>query len=254
MERSNANLYIALLIAVPTSLVIGFAAGYLLNHPKQAQLQTKIDTAVADATKPLIVKNTNLLKNNRQLLNRLKELQSRPAPVVKSEPQKTKPTAETPKLEVDVQIANAKMTYDVDKEMWFDLQISCNNKTAKEFYVFAWAQNDYVTPPARGVWPIQASQYCLSPRSQLWVNEENYKNGYHLILQPEQKFIHECGIFMPVNPATNKPLANIFTEMQIRIYSDQGERIYKKTFKFNHSTTKDALTEKLQDYKKSINN
>jgi len=75
MERSNSNIYIVLLISIPISLIIGFLAGYLTTYPKQAELQNKIDAAVAKAKIPLISQNTEL-SNNIQILNKKVKNQS----------------------------------------------------------------------------------------------------------------------------------------------------------------------------------
>ena len=102
----------------------------------------------------------------------------------------------------------------------FNLFVKNQNDKVQTVYAFVWAQNDFVIPPERGLWPMEARiNNNLSPSQQLWV--QNHKKGAEFILEPgETKTTSGALIASEKAP---------FTEIRIVLYSDDGEKIFDET-------------------------
>jgi len=131
---------------------------------------------------------------------------------------------------ITVEVSNIKMLYDDAGALACHFDLIINNQTnyAHTIYAFVWAQNDYVIPPARGLWPAEAILKNLSPRGQFVLN--SFTDGCKLNLRSKQIIIEkDTGIWMPYNIEKGKYLASRFTEMRLLLYSEKGVKIYDKT-------------------------
>jgi len=134
----------------------------------------------------------------------------------------------TSSLMVEASLNNIIFLQDPDiPDAQFDIAI--RNITDQRFrgFAFVWAQNDYVTPPARHIWPVTAAQSCLSPRRQLWI-DDHYREGWQIILNPGEEQIIEAGIFLPTASG-----ARYFSEFRIVIYERDGTKVFDQTTKCN---------------------
>jgi hypothetical protein len=73
-SNSMSTLVIVALIAAVLAGAAGFGSGMILNRPKLAQQQSKIDAVVNEAVSPLQAENAGLKKQNQSLSKKLSQL------------------------------------------------------------------------------------------------------------------------------------------------------------------------------------
>ena len=111
-------------------------------------------------------------------------------------------------------------------DLVFDLAIENKSKKPQTVHAFAWAENDVILPPERGIWPIAAVDSCLTETGEL--NIADYTSGTKIELVAQSIFTEtEIAILQPMGYYEGEPVR--FNKLRIELWSHAGNRIFGKT-------------------------
>lgn len=163
-----------------------------------------------------------------------------------SQASKTKRTKKEPKISASLS------EFKVDRknqQFIFKLKIKNIESSKKIFYAVVYGKNDMFSPPRRSAWPAAGllfnqagtrrgnlSSYDISKN---WVSKPEITKGVKIILKSKQEEIIEGAL--PINNTSQieawkgQPLdpRSIYNEINLWIFSDNGNCILKKEYKIN---------------------
>ena len=115
----------------------------------------------------------------------------------------------------------------------FDITIKNIGEKPLTIYGFAYAENDKISPPARGLWPITAISTCLTQRRRLDIQDHN--KGYKINVPAKDVIKIEAAINYPQTWHDGTPIKKSrFNELLLILYSETGERVYNEKYEIEN--------------------
>lgn len=110
------------------------------------------------------------------------------------------------------------------RELVFDLALTNRTAVPQQVYAFVWAANDEVSPPERGLWPLDAVESCLTETGELDVNKPS--DGFPVEVPPGAAVvIEENAILQPIGWLEGEQVS--FESLLLQLWSAEGELVFE---------------------------